>query len=203
MHISSPYGTIGPAEQTKHGFGDVVTLHAIVDAAAEIDGTDVAPTDSTDADVTEAMGFFLEFDTTAEVLEATPAGQVPTRPGDALRSFYARGVRVAADDGLLYNVIKVDAKVRRAWHGTLHRRPLGVHRSDQSDLLARGDTDHVEPIGGRHGRVRQGRHADHRSCGRTSRQRAPGVWGAAMNPPIGSDPSLLRRLQLHDVSDPS
>ena len=59
VRISSPHGTISLIEQSKHGFGDVVTLHAVVDAPADIDGTDVALTGIADADVTEAMAFFL------------------------------------------------------------------------------------------------------------------------------------------------
>src|SRR5829696_2804734 len=81
VRISSPHGRIGLVEQSKHGFGDVVTLHAVVDAPADIDGTDVALTGIADADVAEAMGFFLVFDTTVEVMETTPAGQVLSRPG--------------------------------------------------------------------------------------------------------------------------
>ena len=61
VRISSPHGTITLAEQAKHGFDDVVTLHAIVDAGADIDGTDVAA-GIADADVAEALGFFLVFD---------------------------------------------------------------------------------------------------------------------------------------------
>src|SRR5436190_16093843 len=59
VRISSPHGSISLIEQSKHGFGDVVTLHAIVDTPADIDGTDVALTGISDADVAEAMAFFL------------------------------------------------------------------------------------------------------------------------------------------------
>src|SRR4051794_14248176 len=90
VRISSPHGTIGLIEQSKHGFGDVVTLHAVVEAPADIVGTDVALTGIADADVAEAMGFFLVFDATVAVLEATPVGQVLARPGDAPRSVYVR-----------------------------------------------------------------------------------------------------------------
>jgi hypothetical protein len=40
VSISSPHGTISLVEQSKHGFGDVVTLHAIVDSRP----TSTAPT---------------------------------------------------------------------------------------------------------------------------------------------------------------
>src|SRR5215207_2568952 len=62
VQVASPHGTIGLTEQSKHGFGDVVTLHAVVDAAVDIDGTDVALTGIADADVAAAMRFFLVFD---------------------------------------------------------------------------------------------------------------------------------------------
>src|SRR3954464_10341430 len=83
VRISSPHGTIGLAEQSKHGFGDVVTLHAIVEGPADIVGTDVALTAISDADVAEALGFFLAFDDKVEVLESTSAGQVLARAVEA------------------------------------------------------------------------------------------------------------------------
>ena len=83
-----------------------------VEPPGDVAGTDVALTGISDADVTEAMRFFLVFDTNVETLETTPAGQVLARPGDAPRSIYVRGVRVAEDDGLLfsYNVTKVERR---------------------------------------------------------------------------------------------
>jgi hypothetical protein len=133
VRISSPHGTIGLLEQPKHGFGDVVTLHAIVDAPAAVDGTDVALTGITDDAVATAMAFFLAYDTTVEVLETTTGGQVLARPGDAPRSVYVRGVRVAEDEGLLfsYNVTKVDAKLRRA----LNRERSNVGRAAYTDRI--------------------------------------------------------------------
>src|SRR3954447_1473625 len=92
VRIASRHGTIGLVEQSKHGFGDVVTLHAVVTAPADIDGTDVALTGITDIDVAEAQAFFLVFDPAVEVVESTPVGQVLSRPGDAPRSVYVRGV---------------------------------------------------------------------------------------------------------------
>src|SRR5829696_4862915 len=73
VRISSPHGTIGLVERSKHGFGDVVTLHAMVEEPAGIDGTDVALDGISDADVAEAKAFFLLFDATVEVMESTPA----------------------------------------------------------------------------------------------------------------------------------
>jgi hypothetical protein len=133
LRISSPHGTITLAEQAKHGFDDVVTLHALVDAPADIDGTDVALTGIADADVVEAMDFFLVFDETIDVLATTSFGQVLARTGDAPRSVYVRGVRVAEDDGLLfsYNITKVDAKLRRA----LNRERSNVGRSAYTDRI--------------------------------------------------------------------
>jgi hypothetical protein len=133
VRISSPHGTIGLREQSKHGFGDVVTLHAIVGAPADIVGTDVALTGISDADVAAAMGFFLVFDPSVDVLETTPSGQVLSRPGDAPRSVYVRGVRVAEDEGLLfsYNVTRVDAKLRLA----MNRERSNVGRSAYTDRI--------------------------------------------------------------------
>ena len=66
-------------------------------------------------------------------METTSFGQVLARPGDAPRSVYVRGVRVAEDDGLLfsYNVTKVDAKLRRA----MNRERSNVGRSAYTDRI--------------------------------------------------------------------
>src|SRR4051812_17788935 len=165
--ISSPHGTIGLVEQSKHGFGDVVTLHATVGAPAQIDGTDVALTGISDADVTEAMRFFLIYDDTVETLETTAVGQVLARAGGAPASVYVRGVRVAEDDGLLfsYNVTKVDAKLRRA----LNRERSNVGRAAYTDrikaiLLAREAPAGLTALVGGKGRV-PARAAHHQGAG--------------------------------------
>jgi hypothetical protein len=149
VRIASPHGTITLTEQAKHGFADVVTLHAVVEPPSEIDGTDVALTGIDDSDVAAAKGFFLTFDTSVRVLETTVHGQVLHRPGDEPRSVYVRGVRVAEDDGLLfsYNVTNVDAKLRRA----LNRERSNVGRSAYTDrikaiLLAAEAPDVVRPL---------------------------------------------------------
>lgn len=133
VRISSPYGTITLTEQSKHGFRDVVTLHAVVGPPAPVDGTDVQLTGVCEADVEEAMAFFLVFDHSVEALEATSVGQVLERRGDAPGSVYVRGVRVAEDDGLLfsYNITKVDTKLRRA----LNRERSHVGRSAYTDRI--------------------------------------------------------------------
>jgi hypothetical protein len=133
VRISSPHGTITLAEQAKHGFDDVVTLHAVVDAPADIVGTDVALAGIADAAVSEAMAFFLVFDPSVDVVETTSFGQVLARSGEAPRGVYVRGVRVAEDEGLLfsYNVTKVDAKLRRA----MNRERSNVGRSAYTDRI--------------------------------------------------------------------
>ena len=133
VRIASPHGTIGLVERSKHGFGDVVTLHATVGPPASLTGTDVALTGISDDDVAEAMGYFLVYDESVEVVESTPGGQVLGRVGAAPGSVYVRGVRVAEDEGLLfsYNVTKVDAKLRRA----LNRERSNVGRSAYTDRI--------------------------------------------------------------------
>ena len=133
VRIASPHGTIGLVERSKHGFGDVVTLHATVGPPVSLTGTDVALTGISDDDVAEAKGFFLVYDESVEVVESTPGGQVLGRAGAVRGSVYVRGVRVAEDEGLLfsYNVTKVDAKLRRA----LNRERSNVGRSAYTDRI--------------------------------------------------------------------
>jgi hypothetical protein len=133
VRIASPHGVLGLVERSKHGFGDVVTLHATVGPPADIEGTDVALSGISDVDVAEAMRFFLVYDDTVEALASTPAGQVLARADGERGSVYVRGVRVAEDDGLLfsYNVTKVDAKLRRA----LNRERANVGRSAYTDRV--------------------------------------------------------------------
>ncbi len=159
VRISSPHGTIGLVEQSKHGFGDVVTLHALVDVPADIDGTDVALAGISDAAVAEAMAFFLVFDDTVSRVgvDTGRAGARPTRGGAAqrVRAWGAgrRGRRAAV-------LVQRHEGRRQAAPcpepGTVQRRTVGVHRSDQGDPPRCRGSRRARAAGHRHGRLRQG-----------------------------------------------
>ena len=75
--IRSKYGDISLEQTPKHGFPDVVTLHAVVKGASDpgLIGTDVGLSGASDADISAAKNFFLKFSNQA-VLDETSYGQI-------------------------------------------------------------------------------------------------------------------------------
>lgn len=133
--IRSAHGDIHTVRQGKSGFGDVVTLHALVQTPTEpnMAGTDVAVAGVTDDQVQEAKALFLRFSGEA-VLESTDIGQVLHRaPGTKAGRVYVRGLLVATEPNFLfsYNITKLNTPLRRA----LNRERSNVGRSAYTDRV--------------------------------------------------------------------
>lgn len=135
VRIRSRHGDISLVKKAKHGFGDLLTLHAVIEPPTDPDmvGTDVALDGLADGSVDDAKSFFLAYDDDALVLDTSPHGQVLKRPRGEAAHVYVRGVRVSEDEGLLfsYNITKLDAKLRKA----MNRERSNVGRSAYSDRL--------------------------------------------------------------------
>lgn len=137
VSIRSRHGDISTARQGKAGFGDVVTLHAVVQPPSDSSfvGTDVVLAGVSDAHVEEAKGLFLRF-SDEEVLEDTDFGQVLRRArGAKVGRVYVRGLLVATEDNFLfsYNITKLSTPLRRA----LNRERSNVGRSAYTDRVKR------------------------------------------------------------------
>ena len=131
--IRSRHSDITMASAAKHGFDDVLTLHAVVDAPADphMLGTDITLDGLTAEDVDTARGFFLRYSEDEE-LESTRYGSVLRRVGAAAR-IYVNGLRVAEEPNFLfsYNITSLTKSLRSA----LNRERSNVGRQAYSDRV--------------------------------------------------------------------
>lgn len=117
----------------KHGFDDILTLHAVVDDPADSDmvGTEVILSGLKREDVDTAKGFFLKYSGDVE-LEPTRYGSVLQREGKSAR-IYVNGLRVAEEPNFLfsYNITSLTKALRAA----LNRERSNVGRQAYSDRV--------------------------------------------------------------------
>jgi hypothetical protein len=133
VRIRSRFGDITTAKQAKHGFGDVTTLHAVIDAPSdpEMIGTDIELTGVADEDVEAAKSLFRHY-AGDEVLEETEYGVVLARPKWAAR-IYVNGLRVAEERNYLFSYdITAPTKALRA---ALNRERSNVGRTAYTDRV--------------------------------------------------------------------
>lgn len=123
--------TIGSV--AKHGFEDVLTLHAVVEPPTDpnLIGTDFILAGLTRDDVDKAKDFFLRYSGDHE-LEQTRYGSVLRREGASAR-IYVNGLRVAEEPNFLfsYNISSLTKGLRAA----LNRERSNVGRQAYSDRV--------------------------------------------------------------------
>lgn len=122
------------AEQTpKHGFSDIKTLHAIINAptSPKMMGTEVLLDGVSDSDIENAKNLFLKF-SGEKILEETEHGEVVKATGGGGR-IYINGVRAAEEPTFLfsYNITKKTKALQKA----LNRERTNVGRSAYSDIV--------------------------------------------------------------------
>lgn len=145
VELRSRHGDITIAKSSKHGFDDVVTLHASVAPPSDpsLEGTVVALDGCTDADMERARSLFLKF-SGERTLDGTKYGQILERTAGGPARIYVNGV-VAAEEGnflFSYNITSLTGAMRKA----LNRERTNVGRSAYTDrvksiLLASTDKD--------------------------------------------------------------
>lgn len=116
VRVQSKHGDISLGRSSKHGFDDIVTLHALISEPSDVDfvGTEFVFEGVEDKDVERAKDFFLKF-SDEQPLESTRYGQVLKRGASGAR-IYVNGVRVAEEDNFLfsYNVTSLTQTMRKA-----------------------------------------------------------------------------------------
>ena len=131
--IKSKYGDITLDKSSKHGFEDIITLHAVVSEASENNfvGTEFIFEGVNDSDIESAKSFFLKF-SNDQLLEQTKYGHVLKRENDKSR-IYINGLRVAEEDNFLfsYNVTSITAKIKKE----LNRERTNVGRTAYTDRV--------------------------------------------------------------------
>ena len=161
--IDSRYGHITIGQSAKHGFTDITTLHAYIDAPLDKNfvGTDFCLTGCTAYDISHAKRLFLQF-TDIEVLETTEYGDVLDKRG-LIGEIFINGIKVAEEPNFLfsYNITSMNATLRKA----LNRERTNVGRTAYSDriraILLSATTDAVlEPLTGNLTQMSSGKQAD-------------------------------------------
>ncbi len=131
--IKSRFGEITLERSEKHGFADVVTLHALITPPSDphFIGTEVILDGVTEEDIARAKDLFLMF-SGERVLESTKYGQVLEKKS-ATGQVYINGVLVAEEPNFLfsYNITSLTSSIRKA----LNRERSNVGRTAYAERI--------------------------------------------------------------------
>jgi hypothetical protein len=134
VEIESAHGSISLREIGKHGFDDVVTLHAVVRPPVDptMRGTKIVLRNLPDAEMSKAKGFFLRF-SNEEVLESTRIGEVLRRKDRQPARVYVAGLLVAEEENFAftYNITSLTEAMRKA----LNRERTNVGRTAYTERV--------------------------------------------------------------------
>lgn len=164
VHIRSRFGNIELRKSAKHGFEDVVTLHAAITPASEPEfaGTEIMLLGIADAEIAKAKDFFLKFSGEPQ-LEATQFGQILSPIKGRSSRIYVNGIVVAEEENFAfsYNITSLTAAMRRA----LNRERTNVGRTAYSDrvkamLLVASSAAVANTLGAELEKVQLGTNAD-------------------------------------------
>lgn len=132
--ILSKFGDITLGQMPKHGFSDIVTLHAVVHPPADPSfvGTDVTLRGVTEREIEDSKSFFLKFSNESE-LDDTPYGQILRKDPSKNARIYVTGMLVAEEENFAfsYNITSLTAAMRKA----LNRERTNVGRTAYTDRV--------------------------------------------------------------------
>lgn len=133
VEIASAHGVITLAETAKHGFGDVVTLHAAVSTPREpgMAGTEIRLPGLSDADMARAKDFFLRF-SDETVMEETRVGRILRKAGAKSR-IYVAGLLIAEEENFAfsYDITTLTETMKKA----LNRERTNVGRTAYAERV--------------------------------------------------------------------
>ncbi len=133
VEIESAHGVITLTKREKHGFSDVVTLHAAVAPPRDstLTGTIVRLVGLPDAEMEVAKRFFLKF-SGETVIEQTGVGRILERAGATSR-IYVAGLLVAEEVNFAfsYDITSLTAPMRKA----LNRERTNVGRTAYTERV--------------------------------------------------------------------
>jgi hypothetical protein len=130
--IKSRHGTFRLREVSKHGFENIVTLHAEYDdSPQDVTGTEFILKGVTDADVAKAKTLFMRF-AGEHVLEVTSYGEIMRR-GPTMAKVYILGVLASEEPNFLfsYNVTDLTESMKKR----LNRERLNVGRTTYAERV--------------------------------------------------------------------
>jgi hypothetical protein len=132
--LQSKHGDISIKKIEKHGFSDIVTLHAQINPPSDpaLIGTDIILENVSSDDIEKAKSLFLVFPN-QKLVESTEYGDVYEKKD--ISNIYVNGVRVAEEEDFLfsYNITSLTKKIRKA----LNRERSNVGRNAYSDRVKR------------------------------------------------------------------
>ena len=130
VFVKSKHSDITLTRLQKHGFEDIITLHACISPPSDPNfvGTEFILEGVTDEDVEKAKDLFLRF-SGERVIEKTRYGEVLEKKEKVAR-IYINGVKVSEEENFLfsYNITSLTAAIRKA----LNRERSNVGRSAYS-----------------------------------------------------------------------
>ena len=133
VFIKSKYNDITLAKSQKHGFKDIITLHAYIAPPSDPNfiGTEFILDGARGGDVEKAKDLFLKF-SGERIIEITKYGEVLEKNGKTGK-IYINGVKVAEEGNFLftYNITSLTNKIRKA----LNRERTNVGRGAYSDRV--------------------------------------------------------------------
>ena len=133
VFIKSKHGDIMLGKSQKHGFEDIITLHAYIYPPSDPNfvGTEFLLEGVTEEDIEKAKDLFLIF-SGERVIEKTQYGEVLEKKDNTAR-IYINGVKVAEEDNFLfsYNITSLTSKIKKA----LNRERTNVGRSAYSERV--------------------------------------------------------------------
>jgi len=131
--IKSKYGDITLGRTQKHGFEDIMTLHAYIAPPSDHNfiGTEFVLDGVKDEDIAKAKDLFLKFSGESPI-EKTDYGQVLKKKGTTAR-IYINGVKVAEEENFLfsYNITSLNKGIKKA----LNRERSNVGRTAYSSRV--------------------------------------------------------------------
>ncbi|MCM2466685.1 ATP-binding protein [Methanoculleus oceani] len=133
VSIKSKHEDITLERTKKHGFDDIITLHAQISPPSDnnFQGTEFILKNCSDSDISRAKDLFLRF-SGEKVLETTSLGQVIKKKSDPAK-IYVNGVQVAEEENFLfsYNITALNKAIQKA----LNRERTNVGRTAYADRV--------------------------------------------------------------------
>lgn len=131
--IRSRFGVIKTTKMVKQGFGDIVTLHAVIEEPEDTNfvGTEFELRGVSDDEIEAAKNLFLMF-SSESVLETARYGQV-IKKNTGSGHIYINGVKVAEEENFLfsYNITLLSAAIKKA----INRERSHVGRAAYADSV--------------------------------------------------------------------
>jgi hypothetical protein len=164
LGLRSRHCDITLSETSKHGFSDVITLHAAVSppSTPDLEGTEVSLAGVTKEEIEAAKDFFQRF-SNPTVLDETSYGQILERNTQKPARIYVTGLLVAEEENFAfsYNITSLTAPMRKA----LNRERTNVGRTAYTDrvkamLLASQAAAVANVLAGDLTRIENGTHHD-------------------------------------------